>query len=271
MNTGLTLRTVRVRNGIAEVRVGATLLWESDPEAEELETRDKAAAFLDAIRQPRPESVVAAGAEVRPVASTRVLLVDHQDSFVHTLANYLRQGGADVTTLRAGFPEDELDRMAPDLVVLSPGPGRPEDFDCSATIAACLARDLPVFGVCLGLQALVEHLGGKLDTLPTPTHGKPSVVRIVGGHLLTGLPEQFTAGRYHSLHAPAAALPSGLVATAFSDDGVVMAVEHDDLPVAGVQFHPESIMSVEDDVGVRLVGGVVAKLGHRRPASRRPD
>jgi len=78
---------------------GSTRLWESDPEAEELETRDKAAAFLDAIRQPRPESVVAAGAEVRPVASTRVLLVDHQDSFVHTLANYLRQGGADVTTL----------------------------------------------------------------------------------------------------------------------------------------------------------------------------
>jgi anthranilate synthase len=270
MNTGLTLRTVRVRKGVAEVRVGATLLWESDPEAEELETRDKAAAFLDAIRQPRPESVVARERAERPVASSRVLLVDHQDSFVHTLANYLRQGGADVMTLRAGFPEDELDRLAPDLVVLSPGPGRPEDFDCSATIAACLARDLPVFGVCLGLQALVEHLGGKLDTLPTPTHGKPSVVRIVGGRLLTELPNTFTAGRYHSLHAPATALPSGLVATAFSDDGIVMAVEHDHLPVAGVQFHPESIMSAEDGVGVRLVRGVVEKLGQRRPASRRP-
>jgi anthranilate synthase len=126
-----------------------------------------------------------------------------------------------------------------------------------------------VFGVCLGLQALVEHLGGKLDTLPTPTHGKPSVVRIVGGRLLAGLPDSFTAGRYHSLHAPAAALPSGLVATALSDDGIVMAVEHDELPVAGVQFHPESIMSVEDDVGVRLVRGVVDRLGQRRPASRR--
>jgi anthranilate synthase len=269
MNTGLTLRTVRVRSGVAEVRVGATLLWESDPEAEELETRDKAAAFLDAIRQPRAESVVTGGGLQPPVASTRVLLVDHQDSFVHTLANYLRQGGADVMTLRAGFPAEELDRIAPDLVVLSPGPGRPEDFDCSATIGACLARGLPVFGVCLGLQALVEHLGGKLDTLPTPTHGKPSVVRIVGGRLLAGLPDSFTAGRYHSLHAPAAALPSGLVATALSDDGIVMAVEHDELPVAGVQFHPESIMSVEDDVGVRLVRGVVDRLGQRRPASRR--
>ncbi|HEX4539719.1 MAG TPA: anthranilate synthase component I [Acidimicrobiales bacterium] len=267
MNTGLTLRTVRVRNGVAEVRVGATLLWESDPEAEELETRDKAAAFLDAVRQPRPEAVDGDVVEVRSVPSSRVLLVDHQDSFVHTLANYLRQGGADVTTLRAGFPLDELDRLAPDLVVLSPGPGRPEDFDCSATIAACLARGLPVFGVCLGLQALVEHLGGKLDTLATPTHGKPSVIRVVGGQLLAGLPERFTAGRYHSLHAPAAALPPGLMATALSEDGVVMAVEHVDLPVAGVQFHPESIMSAEDDVGIRLVRGVVARLGRRSAVS----
>jgi anthranilate synthase len=258
---------VRVRNGVAEVRVGATLLWESDPEAEELETRDKAAAFLDAVRQPRPEAVDGDVVEVRSVPSSRVLLVDHQDSFVHTLANYLRQGGADVTTLRAGFPLDELDRLAPDLVVLSPGPGRPEDFDCSATIAACLARGLPVFGVCLGLQALVEHLGGKLDTLATPTHGKPSVIRVVGGQLLAGLPERFTAGRYHSLHAPAAALPPGLMATALSEDGVVMAVEHVDLPVAGVQFHPESIMTAEDDVGIRLVRGVVARLGRPRAVS----
>jgi anthranilate synthase len=270
MNTGLTLRTVRVRSGVAEVRVGATLLWESDPDAEELETRDKAAAFLDALTRPRAVAEGPEAADVRPPASTRVLLVDHQDSFVHTLANYLRQGGAEVTTLRAGFPHEELDRMAPDLVVLSPGPGRPEDFDCSATIAACLARDLPVFGVCLGLQALVEYLGGKLDTLSRPTHGKPSQVQVVGGELLAGLPERFTAGRYHSLHAPAPALPSGLTLTAVSDDGVVMAVEHDSLPLAGVQFHPESIMSVEEDVGIRLVRGVLAGLARRRPPSPSP-
>jgi anthranilate synthase len=264
MNTGLTLRTVRIRNGVAEVRVGATLLWESDPEAEERETRDKAAAFLEAIGEPRPEGIDADTAVDHLTPSTRVLLVDHQDSFVHTLANYLRQGGGDVTTLRAGFPESELDRLAPDLVVLSPGPGRPEDFDCSATIAACLRRDLPVFGVCLGLQALVEHFGGKLDTLSTPTHGKPSTVRIVGGKLLAGLPEEFTAGRYHSLFAPVDSLPPGLEATAFSDDGVVMAVEHTDLSVAGVQFHPESIMSVEEDVGIRLMRRVLSRLGRQR-------
>jgi anthranilate synthase len=264
MNTGLTLRTVRIRNGVAEVRVGATLLWESDPEAEERETRDKAAAFLEAIGEPRPEGVDADTAADRLTPSTRVLLVDHQDSFVHTLANYLRQGGGDVTTLRAGFPESELDRLAPHLVVLSPGPGRPEDFDCSATIAACLRRDLPVFGVCLGLQALVEHFGGKLDTLSTPRHGKPSTVRIVGGKLLPGLPEEFTAGRYHSLFAPVDSLPPGLEATAFSDDGVVMAVEHTDLPVAGVQFHPESIMSVDEDVGIRLMRRVLSRLGRQR-------
>ena len=103
-----------------------------------------------------------------------------------------------------------------------------------------------------------------------PINGKPSLVRIVGGRLFAELPAQFTAGRYHSLHAPAAALPPGLVATAQSDDGIVMAVEHADLPVAGVQFHPESIMSVEGDVGIQLVRGVVAKLARRRPATPRP-
>src|SRR4029453_4851864 len=108
LNTGLTLRTIRIKNGTAEIRAGATLLYDSDPEAEEEETRLKAAAFLDAIHRPRGG---AAGPRVeapRPGAGKRGLLVDHQDSFVHTLANYLRQTGAEVVTLRAGFPESVL-------------------------------------------------------------------------------------------------------------------------------------------------------------------
>src|SRR6185312_13728350 len=111
----------------------------------------------------------------------RILLVDHQDSFVHTLGDYFRQQGAEVTTLRFGFSPDLLDSYAPDLVVMSPGPGRP-----------------PVFGVCLGLQAMVEHAGGALSLLPEPAHGKPGLVQVAGGSLLAGLPAEFTAGRYHS-------------------------------------------------------------------------
>src|SRR6185312_12522891 len=110
----------------------------------------------------------------------RILLVDHQDSFVHTLGDYFRQQGAEVTTLRFGFSPDLLDSYAPDLVVMSPGPGRPADFGCAALLDEVYARHLPVFGVCLGLQAMVEHAGGALSLLPEPAHGKPGLVQAGG-------------------------------------------------------------------------------------------
>src|SRR5213594_2584070 len=116
MNTGLTLRTIRVKDGVAQVRVGATLLYDSDPDEEERETHIKAAAFLDAIRRPRGVPLESSPAVARPGQGKRILLVDHQDSFVHTLANYLRQTGAEVSTLRAGFPAEELDTLCHDLV-----------------------------------------------------------------------------------------------------------------------------------------------------------
>lgn len=260
LNTGLTLRTIRVHEGVAEVRAGATLLFESDPKAEEEETALKAAAFLDAIRKPHSVRAELEG-KLEPAGSgLRVLLVDHQDSFVHTLADYFRQTGADVVTLRAGFPLTELDDLEPDLLVLSPGPGRPADFDVSGTVGAAVARGLPVFGVCLGLQGLVEHFGGELDVLDHPMHGKQSVVRAVGGRLFEGFPEEFTAGRYHSLFAIRDRLPAELVVTAESDDGVVMAVEHRDLPAAAVQFHPESILTLEGRLGHRLIRNAMRTL-----------
>ncbi len=265
LNTGLTLRTIRVKDGAAEVRVGATLLYDSDPDAEEEETRLKASAFLDALRRPRGGDAGARVEAPRAGAGRRALLVDHQDSFVHTLANYLRQTGAEVTTLRAGFPAAVLDELRPDLVVLSPGPGSPRDFDLSRTLDALLARGIPTFGVCLGLQGIVEHLGGELGVLDYPMHGKTSRIRVLGGRLFAGLPAEFTAGRYHSLFALREKLPAALEVSAESDDGIVMAVEHIALPLAAVQFHPESIMSLEDDVGLRLLRNVVAGLIADRP------
>ena len=260
LNTGLTLRTIRVKDGTAQVRAGATLLYDSDPDAEEQETRLKAAAFLDAIRRPRQTAQPAQATAPRPGLGRRVLLVDHQDSFVHTLANYLRQTGAEVVTLRAGFAARTLDEVAPDLVVLSPGPGTPRDFDVAGTLEAVGRLRLPVFGVCLGLQGMVEYFGGKLGVLDYPMHGKTSRVRVLGGRFFDGLPHEFTAGRYHSLYALRDALPAELVVTAESEDGVVMAIEHATLPMAAVQFHPESIMSLEEEVGLRLLRNVVAQL-----------
>ncbi|WP_420609730.1 anthranilate synthase component I [Candidatus Poriferisodalis sp.] len=259
LNTGLTLRTIRVADGHAEVRVGATLLWDSEPDEEESETELKASAFLDALRRPR--SAATAGVAASAPSDRRVLLVDHLDSFVHTLANYLRQTGATVVTRRAGFPTEEISADDFDLIVLSPGPGRPDDFSIGPVVRATLDAGLPLFGVCLGLQGIVEYFGGELGQLATPMHGKPSAIRVVGGQLLDGLPKEFRAGRYHSLFAHRSEVPDALEVTAVSlDDDIVMAVEHRELPVAAVQFHPESIMSLDDGVGLALIRNAVDRL-----------
>ena len=188
----------------------------------------------------------------------KVLLVDHQDSFVNTLADYFRQQGAEVTTLRFGFPERLLDELDPDLVVLSPGPGRPSDFDTEALLKAVEVRDKPTFGVCLGLQAMVEHAGGSLAVLSYPQHGKPGRVRRTGGEILEGLPEEFTAARYHSLHTTAELLgESGFTITSATEDGVVMSIEDPVRRRWAVQFHPESILTAAGGNGHRIIANVL--------------
>ena len=265
MNTGLTLRTVRIVDGIAEVRAGATLLYDSDPDEEERETELKAAAMLAAIRErPGGNDAGAVRAANRVGEGARVLLVDHEDSFVHTLANYFRQTGAEVTTVRAPVPDAVWREVDPDLLVMSPGPGRPEDFGCAATLDAAAARDLPVFGVCLGLQAIVEHGGGALLQLDRPVHGKPSRIGVTANSMVfSGLEREVTVGRYHSIHADPARVPAGFDVTA-QTNGVVMAIEHRTKPIAAVQFHPESIMSLGGEAGQRMIDNVVAHMTRAR-------
>jgi anthranilate synthase len=253
MNTGLTLRTAHITGAVAAVRAGATLLFDSDPEQEERETILKARALLETLAEAAGPADSPAGGERLESAATQVrslagdglsvLLVDHQDSFVHTLAGYFREQGASVTTLRAGFDPALLDDRRPDLVVLSPGPGRPADFGCDKLLSALDERGLPAFGVCLGLQAMVEHGGGSLGLLATPVHGKPDLVRVLGGSLLAGLPAEFTAARYHSLHARPEDVAGGFTVTAVTGDGVVMAIEDTSRARWAVQFHPESILT----------------------------
>ena len=270
MNTGLTLRTIRIKNGVAEIRAGATLLDDSDPEAEEAETELKASAMRAAVRGAGPDNTGPGDGYRVPVGTgRRVLLVDHEDSFVHTLANYLRQTGAEVRTVRTPVPPAVFDEVAPDLVCLSPGPGRPTDFACEQTITASLDKGLPIFGVCLGLQALAEHFGGELAQLDTPMHGKPSRIEVIQpGTVFADLPELVTVGRYHSLYAETESLPAELEVTARTSDGVIMGIEHRSLPVAAVQFHPESIMSLGQDAGIRMLENVVTRLIDR---AKRPN
>jgi anthranilate synthase len=281
MNTGLTLRTAHICGGIAMVRAGATLLYDSDPLAEERETELKARALLETLadgaataREDGAERIASAAAAGPPAAplpgeGMRVLLVDHQDSFVHTLAGYFREQGADVLTLRAGLPLTALDEFGPDLVVLSPGPGRPSDFACTDLLAQLDSRGLPAFGVCLGLQAMVEHAGGELALLGEPVHGKPGTVlrtypaRPDAG-LLAGLPAEFTAARYHSLYARPEQVKGGFEVTAVTPDGVVMAIEDPGAGRWAVQFHPESIMTAAGSVGHQVIANVLRLCRSRR-------
>ncbi|KTD51132.1 anthranilate synthase component I [Legionella quateirensis] len=254
LNTGLVLRTVRIEKGIAEVRVGATLLYDSVPESEEQETRLKASAFLDLLRNSEPQLNKNVLSFPQTGKNKKVLLIDHQDSFVHTLANYLRQTGASVSTIRYDNALSYLQNSKYDLVVLSPGPGRPADFNLSATIQDIINRGIPLFGVCLGLQGIVEHFGGTLDVLDYPMHGKSSQITILKSDgLFNGMGHSIKAGRYHSLYARLAAMPKELLVTAMSDDGVVMAISHQHLPVHAVQFHPETILSLTHQAGLRII------------------
>ncbi|MCB1670525.1 MAG: anthranilate synthase component I [Gammaproteobacteria bacterium] len=275
LNTGLTLRTMRIKEGIAEVRAGATLLIDSDPDSEEAETRLKASALLDAVRgRNSPGAVSNTDPEIEAVrdrlrleGDLSVLMIDHQDSFVHNLGAYFRQCGAQLQTLRPEAARQALQSRSFDLVVLSPGPGRPQDYAMSDSLALCMQRQIPVFGVCLGLQGLVEHCGGELGVLDYPMHGKPSEIENLGGIQLQGLAASFQAGRYHSLYA--SQVPECLKVVARTADSVPMAVEHRSLPLLAVQFHPESILTLRGNAGLRLVANVVHYAAeHRLNATR---
>ncbi len=267
LNTGLTLRTLRIKEGIAEIRAGATLLSDSNPVAEEAETRLKASALIDAVKG-KAVPIAAFGKQERPQcgAGLRALMVDHQDSFVHNLATYFREFGVEVHTLRPAAARACLRDQKFDLAILSPGPGNPQHFAMSATVDLCIEQSLPVFGVCLGLQGLVEYFGGALDVLGSPMHGRPSKVKHEFSPLFAGVEQEFKVGRYHSLFA--SEMPADLQVTARTEDDCVMAVEHRSLPIRAVQFHPESIMTLENQSGHRIIQNVVSLTAEEKRSRR---
>ncbi len=259
INTGILIRTTYLRNGMATYPAGATLLYDSVPEMEERETRLKATGFFRILGGEPEQPPV----EVQEMEGTgvRLLLVDNDDCFIHTLANYARQTGAEVVTYRAGFPPEMIRQIAPSIILISPGPGRPADFGVPDLVKTAVRLGVPVFGVCLGLQGVVEAFGGELGVLDYPMHGKPSWVTHRGKGVFEGLPDRFQVGRYHSLFARRETFPSCLEVTAESEDGVIMGVRHKELPVEAVQFHPESILTLEGDCGLRMIENVVKLYG----------
>ena len=171
-----------------------------------------------------------------------ILLVDNYDSFTYNLAHLFGELGAEVVVRRNdALDADEAERLAPSHLVLSPGPGRPGDAGASVEIVQRLAPSVPTLGVCLGHQAIVQAFGGEIGQARRIVHGKASAIDHDGRGLFRGLPEPFEAGRYHSLAATS--LPGCLEVSATCTDGEVMAVRHRELPVDGVQFHPESVLT----------------------------
>ncbi|MCF6137440.1 anthranilate synthase component I [Pseudalkalibacillus berkeleyi] len=254
LNTGLTLRTIRLKEDVAEVRVGATLLYDSIPEDEEEETLTKAAGLRKAILETDVKSEQNTLNKVG--INKKILIVDHEDSFVHTLGNYFKQTGANVITMRAEGAKKSLIKERYDLVVLSPGPGRPEQFGMNQIIELALRKEIPMFGVCLGFQGIVEYFDGQLGLLDYPQHGKTTeITQNEENQLFNGLPEKFSASRYHSIYAET--IPDSLVITGMSHDQIVMAVEHEDHPIYGVQFHPESIVSSKNNIGLQIIFNVM--------------
>ena len=181
-------------------------------------------------------------------SDVRILLIDNYDSFTYNLVQAFAAAGADVRVFRNDAIEKSAAiALAPTHLVISPGPGRPEDAGNSLEMIGTFCEQLPILGVCLGHQCLVSYFGGKIVRAERLMHGKTSQVRHDGGLLYEGLSQPFEAGRYHSLCADAASLPAELIRTAATERGEIMGVRHRTLPANGVQFHPESILTPEGD------------------------
>jgi anthranilate synthase component 2 len=180
-----------------------------------------------------------------------ILVVDHYDSFTYNLVQLIESLGERTDVVKSDAePAEALVAKEPVAVILSPGPGRPEDAGCFTELLAILPPETPVLGVCLGHQALGLAAGGVVERAE-PVHGKASLVHHEGAGILAGVPNPFEAGRYHSLVVRRDGLPAELELTAWSDDGLVMAAQHRTLPRFGVQFHPESILTPDGPTIVR--------------------
>ncbi len=187
----------------------------------------------------------------------RILVLDNYDSFTFNLVQYLGELGAELTVIRSDQLEPAAtDEIEPEGLVISPGPGRPEQAGFSSDYVEYFAGKVPILGVCLGHQVIVSTFGGRVGLAPDVMHGKTSPVRHDGKGLFRGLSDPFVATRYHSLAA--VELPDVLEPCAWSDDGVVQGIRHRGLDIHGVQFHPESVLTVE---GMALLGNFLSLVG----------
>jgi para-aminobenzoate synthetase component 2 len=202
------------------------------------------------------------------VTPVRILVIDNYDSFVFNLVQYLGQLGVDCEVRRNDeISVAEVGRFGAAGVLLSPGPGTPERAGITMDVISAYAQKLPLFGVCLGHQAIGAAYGATVSRAPELLHGKTSEVHHTGAGVLAGLPDPFTATRYHSLAVEPDTLPAEIEVTGRTDSGIVMAMRHRDLPVEGVQFHPESVLT---QGGHTMLANWLATCGFPEALDRAP-
>jgi anthranilate synthase/aminodeoxychorismate synthase-like glutamine amidotransferase len=173
-----------------------------------------------------------------------ILLIDNYDSFVHNLARYFRLLGCETLVVRNdAIDARQVRDLAPSAVVLSPGPCSPAEAGASLEIVRTLHTEIPMIGICLGHQTIAAALGGRVERAPRPVHGRETLIRHDGRGVFLGVENPLRVGRYHSLTVVGESLPESLVPTAWTDDGVLMAIQHGTLPLVGLQFHPESVLT----------------------------
>ncbi len=258
VNTGITIRTLHIKDKTATFQVGAGIVYDSVPEEEAVETHTKSAFFqrlLSEVPTVPPERLIQ-----KTGTGKTVVLIDNEDSFVHTLADYIRQTGAHAVTYRHGTSMETLLKHNPNLIVHSPGPGVPEQFQVPRMVKLCAEAGIPQFGVCLGLQGVFEAFGGTLGYLSNPHHGKTWSITHTGHLLFEGVPNPCTVGAYHSMEGLGNTLPDTLEVIASNESDIIMAVSHKTLPIWAVQFHPESLLSMQEYAGHRIIENVMQNL-----------
>jgi anthranilate synthase/aminodeoxychorismate synthase-like glutamine amidotransferase len=176
----------------------------------------------------------------------KILVIDNYDSFTYNLVQLLGRFDQELVVKRNDeITENEITELKPDKILISPGPGRPEDTKITLTAIEKFGKDIPVLGVCLGHQAIGTVYGGKVVKAPVLMHGKTSLIKHDGKKMFMGIPQEFEATRYHSLIVDRETLPDSLEITAETGEGVIMGIRHKEFPVEGIQFHPESILTNE--------------------------
>jgi anthranilate synthase component 2 len=235
MDVAIALRTAVVKDGKLHVQAGGGVVADSQPEAEWQETQNKARALLRAAEM--AEAVWIEGIAM-------LLMIDNYDSFTYNLVQYFGELGEEVAVHRNDeISVDDIARMKPARIVVSPGPCTPNEAGVSVPAIKAFAGKIPILGVCLGHQSIGQAFGGKIIHAKQLMHGKTSLIQHENAGVFRGLPQPFSATRYHSLVIERASIPDCLEVTAWTDDGEIMGVRHKTLAVEGVQFHPESILT----------------------------